>query len=545
MAIARNFYISWLAEAHDPWPRWRDEKRKGDKDRNSFPDDHSEWPGIPEQHLGETIVAAPGPTLTALFHPRSHFCNLENLDKVYLLYQRKEHSSKPAVEQAITRIINARNQADAEIDPNKIEFVEIKGITDPTDHEKVIESVEKWINESKHHPFDGRRRPKANEEPTRIWINLSPGTPAMHASWMLMRWKGSFRFVVDSEVFFIQGDGGRRNGDGVDEATRQPIRDVPFSRLTNLINIRAETQAPDSHVSPQFLQLDQLTNPRYQELGYRVEKAALLGIPIVLQGERGTGKTMLANHYHQRRLHYQQTVRPADEGTGKTRGRKKTEEASQELVSITLSEYSSVEELRDQLFGWSKGSFTGATENYAGLLGQADGGTLFLDEIHHLAMPLQAALLRPMNDGRYRPKGSKADQTSHFNLVVATNDDNWGEKLAEDFRDRIERIVLKLPSFSELRKSDRTCEDLIRFWNHTFRRRCLESGVHFDPPSPECEQVIYSTLEHRDLKGNWRDLHRMADHVLLDLVEPRGGQVSPIQWDVDLLKSAINKAFDQ
>lgn len=542
MAVERNFYVSWLADANDPWPGWRFEAKV---DSASFSADDPAWPGIPQQRVDKTTVAAPGPTLTALFHPRSRFVNLESLDKIYLLYQEKNGSSKPTAEKAISRIIDARNLAGAKIDPGKIEFVEIKGIIDPTNHEQVIESIEKWINESKHHPFGATRRAKPNEEPTRITINLSPGTPAMHASWMLMYWKGSFRFPIESAVHFVQGDGGRREGDGVEESTRKPIRDVPVSRLTNLIDIRSEVQAPDGDLPPPFLQLDQLTNPLYQELGERIEKAALLGIPVVLKGERGTGKTMLAKHYHQRRLNYQQTGSQPDQGTAKSRGRRKGDEPARELVSVTLSEYSNVEELRDQLFGWAKGSFTGATEDYAGLLGQADGGTLFLDEIHHLEKPLQAALLRPMNDGRYRPKGSKTDQTSHFNLVVATNDDSWGEKLAEDFRDRIERIVLELPSFSALRKKDPTCEDLLRFWDHTIRRRCQQSGVRFDPPSPECQQVISSTLEHKDMKGNWRDLHRMADHVLLDLVQPLGGHVSPIQWDVDRLKSAINKSFDQ
>lgn len=539
--IDRNFYVSWLAEFNDPWPGWKSTTNRDGSPIERRPEDDPEWPGIPEQTVGETKVAAPGPTLSALFHPNSRFRDLEGLDRVYLLYQPTRDSSQNLFAETISRIICARNVSGAKIDERKITFVPIEGVSNPTDHEKIIECIEKWVC-SKEDPFNRRKPPKAKDEPARITINLSPGTPAMHASWMLMHWKGVFRQPPGTTVAFIQGDGGRRENDGVDEATREPLRDVPFNRLTNLIDLHVEDRAAASELPPKFLTLDQLTNPRYQELSHQIDQAALLGIPIVLQGERGTGKTMLANHYHERRLFYQRIS--SFEKQPKTLAKRESKQRASELVFITLSEFSNVEELRDQLFGWAKGSFTGATEDYPGLLGQADGGTLFLDEIHHLALPLQAAMLRPMNDGCYRPKGAKADMTSDFNLVVATNDDKWVEKMAEDFRDRIERIVLKLPSFAELRKTDRTCEDLMRFWDHTIRRRCHQAGVQYEGPPADCEQVIRSTLEHKDLKGNWRDLHRMADHVLLDLVSARGGRISPIQWDANSLKNAIARTFD-
>lgn len=541
--IDRNFYVSWIAEANDPWPGWKFPSNKGGSSSIRSEDD-GEWPGIPEQKIGETTVALPGPTLSALFHPRSRFYNLGNLDKVYLLYQLDIGSSQELFSKVISRIIKARNSGGANIDEDKVVYVPIQGITNPTDHERIIECIEGWIH-SKDDPFRSRKPPKADEDPARITINLSPGTPAMHASWMLMYWKGAFRQPPGTTVTFIQGDGGRRENDGVDETTRQPIRDVPFGRLTNLIDLREERHRTNE-IPSQYLTLDQLSNIRYQELSRNIDQAALLGIPIVLIGERGTGKTMLANHYHERRLFYQQHTAAAQIDRGsKPLSINDRFQSSNSLVSITLSEFSNVEELRDQLFGWAKGSFTGATEDYPGLLGQADGGTLFLDEIHHLASPLQAAMLRPMNDGKYRPKGAKADMTSHFNLVVATNDDKWSEKMAEDFRDRIERIVLRLPSFAELRKTDPTCEDLLRFWDHTIRRRCHQAGVHYQSPPDDCQSTIRNTLEHKDLKGNWRDLHRMADHVLLDLVHARGGRITPIQWEVTALRNAIARTFDK
>lgn len=536
--VDRKFYLSWLAENHDPWPNWRNARSEAPEGMDVFPEGDPLWPGVPKVQADDAMVAGTGPTLTTLFHPNSRFYNLTGLDRVYLLYQPSKRSPYSRFAEVLHQIIEARNKNGAKIELDKVHFIPIKGIDVPTDHEQIIDAVEDWIGE-KDDPFNRRNPPKAKDDPATISINLSPGTPSMHASWMLMFWKGTFRQPPGTVVTFVQGDGGRRKDDGIKEGTRQPLRDVPFSRLTNLIKLDAEPSGPSPD---QKLQEDvppnQWNNPLYQELSKQIDQAAFLGIPIVLQGERGTGKTSLAKQYHKIRKGYRKNA----EASKRKISRKTPPESK--FVSVTLSEYVSKDELRDQLFGWAKGSFTGAEKDYPGLLGEANGGTLFLDEIHHLDKSLQAALLRPLNDGHYRPKGASEDMASDFNLVVATNDDSWAEKLAEDFRDRIERIVLKVPSFAELRKASRSSEDLMLFWEHTLRRRCDQSGVKYETPPSDCKRELRNTLEHKELKGNWRDLQRMADHVLLGLVEARGGRPSPIHWQIDLLKSAIDRSFD-
>jgi transcriptional regulator with AAA-type ATPase domain len=174
-----------------------------------------------------------------------------------------------------------------------------------------------------------------------------------------------------------------------------------------------------------------------------------------------------------------------------------------EFVTVTLSEYDQVQELRDTLFGWAKGAFTGATEKNDGLLGRAHKGTLFLDEIHHFEKPLQAALLGPMNRGRYRPKMAAYELISDFDLVVATNDPAWEDKLAEDFCDRIKRIVIPVPSFNEIRRQNPENNDLWKFWEATLLRRCRECRVPYEEPPGDCHAELISALKHKPLNGNW------------------------------------------
>src|SRR5262249_22255633 len=141
---------------------------------------------------------------------------------------------------------------------------------------------------------------------------------------------------------------------------------------------------------------------------------------------------------------------------------------------------------------------------YHGLLGMAHRGTLFLDEIHHLDGALQASLLGVLNNHRYRPKMADYEVQSEFDLVVATNDRNWRDVLADDFRDRIERVVLEVPSFRELQQEN--LADLWGFWEFTLKRRCQECGVAYVDPTAECRAVLEGTFRHQPLAGNWRDL---------------------------------------
>src|SRR5262249_11193998 len=253
-------------------------------------------------------------------------------------------------------------------------------------------------------PFNLRKKPGKN--PPHIVINLGPATPTKHACWLMLHWKGVLGDAPSSFVKFVQGNAGPY----ADEEKREPLRDVPIDVLSRFIGKEpARTPVPETD---DWVKLDARRSPPYENLRKTIEQAALLGIPIVLYGERGTGKTFLARYYHERRQFYRRQqsvpaardVRPPKPTGPRPPGNAPVPPADGQFVVVTLSEYASLHELRDHLFGWAKGSWTGADREYHGLLGMADRGTLFLDEIHHLDRALQASLLGVLNNHRYRPK---------------------------------------------------------------------------------------------------------------------------------------------
>jgi DNA-binding NtrC family response regulator len=136
---------------------------------------------------------------------------------------------------------------------------------------------------------------------------------------------------------------------------------------------------------------------RMQQLRRQIDKAARGRWPVLILGETGTGKEVVARAIHR------------EGGTGP-------------FVTIDCS--SLVGPLMEsELFGHSKGAFTGAIGQKLGMLEMADGGTAFLDEIGELPLEVQAKLLRALQEKEFRPVGSVSQRKSDFRIIAATNRD--------------------------------------------------------------------------------------------------------------------------
>ena len=534
-ANLRKFFLSWVDRRKDPWPLWMEQPdglagRKA-KAVACRPADDPHWPGVPElldcpqpwQHLG--------PTLTALFHPQSPYHNFNNLQRVYLLYEPEllDRSPHEKLRAALEQICAARKLGDL---AKRVHWVPITGITEHTEHKQIIGQLEAWIH-GPDDPLNLRRK-----TPPSIVINLGPATPTKHACWLMLYWKGALGHSPGAFVKFIQGS----TQSYADENRRVPVHDVPIDMLSRFIG---KEGTPSEPKADDWVKLEDLRSEPYEKLRQMLEQTALLGIPIVLYGERGTGKTFLARYYHERRQFYRRQQgtlpRPARSMPVRFPSNAPAEKAEGNFVPVTLSEYADLHELRDNLFGWAEGSWTGAKEEYHGLLGLAHRGTLFLDEIHHLDRTLQASLLGVLNNCRYRPKMAPYEVESNFDLVLATNDPQWRETLADDFRDRIERVVLEVPSFRSLQRHD--LGDLWQFWEFTLRRRCWEAGIEYTAIPEDCQTHLAGVFRHQPLLGNWRDLMRLADQVLLLLTAARGGRPTALTWSKDQLEKAIFQTF--
>jgi len=170
-------------------------------------------------------------------------------------------------------------------------------------------------------------------------------------------------------------------------------------------------------------------NPAMSAVVEMARQVAATGANVLILGESGTGKGMLARAIHQ----------------WSTR-------AKSGFVTINCPALSA-ELLESELFGHQKGSFTGATESTAGRVNQANGGTLFLDEIGDFPLTLQPKLLRFIQDREYERIGDPVTRTADVRIVAATNhklEDMVKEKtFREDLYYRLNVIRLLVPSLRE------------------------------------------------------------------------------------------------
>jgi len=166
-------------------------------------------------------------------------------------------------------------------------------------------------------------------------------------------------------------------------------------------------------------------SPAMLEVFRVIERAAPTHNSILIQGESGTGKELVARALHQ-----------------------SSNLADKPLVVINCAALPETL-LESELFGHEKGSFTGAISAKPGLFEVADGGTLFIDEIGELAGPLQAKLLRVLEDGTLRRIGSIKERHVKVRLIAATNrnlsEDVETGRFREDLFYRINVMTLELP----------------------------------------------------------------------------------------------------
>jgi transcriptional regulator with GAF, ATPase, and Fis domain len=159
-----------------------------------------------------------------------------------------------------------------------------------------------------------------------------------------------------------------------------------------------------------------------------------------------------------------------------------------------------------EFFGHEKGAFTGASAPRAGAFELADGGTLFLDEVGELPTPLQAELLRVIQEGTFKRVGSNTWRKSVFRLICATNRDLASEQGKGTFRDdfyyRIAGCTLHLPGLRERR------EDILPLFRHFFRE------AHPAGEPPELEGPVRDLLLSRTYPGNVRDLRSLVLRII-------------------------------
>ncbi len=201
------------------------------------------------------------------------------------------------------------------------------------------------------------------------------------------------------------------------------------------------------------------------------ERVARTEAPVLITGERGTGKELLAHFIHR----------------NSNRRRRKLEVVNSALLRDDLAQ--------SELFGHEKGAFTGADRKKDGSFVIADGGTIFLDEIGTLSHGAQPMLLRALQSGEIKPMGAKDLIRVDVRVIAATNSDLEKQSEQGEFRaDLFDRIKLRvaLPPLAQRRED---IPPLIRYFCET------EDWFHW------LERAAYDALMDYAWPGNVRELH--------------------------------------
>lgn len=214
-----------------------------------------------------------------------------------------------------------------------------------------------------------------------------------------------------------------------------------------------------------------------------VARAAPTKSTVLVQGDTGTGKELVA-----RAIHYN------------------SPRAARPFVTIDCSSLTE-SVLESELFGHLKGSFTGAIANKTGLFEAAQGGTCFLDEIGELSLPLQAKLLRVLQEREIRPVGGTTSVPIDVRVVAATNR-NLEQRMEQgafrpDLFYRLSVVTIRLPALRE-RQDDIPL--LIRHFLQTYAR---ENNT----PIPQLSSEALACLVAYDWPGNVRELEHMIEQT--------------------------------
>jgi len=261
----------------------------------------------------------------------------------------------------------------------------------------------------------------------------------------------------------------------------------------------------------------------------RIEKALSTNITVIISGETGTGKELVAKaiHYNSKRK-------------------------DKAFVTVNVAAIPS-ELIESELFGHEKGSFTGAAYRRIGRFEEADGGTLFLDEIGEMELNLQAKLLRVLQEKEIVRIGSNKPVITDCRIVVATNKNLKEEVKKGNFREDLYYRLLGLPiELPSLRERENDILILARYFIGKF---CEENNILLKKLSVQSQKKLMSY----PFPGNVRELKSVIELAVTlsatdeiepaDLVVDRGDPLSDVasdnltlrEYQVKIIKATLKK----
>jgi len=227
------------------------------------------------------------------------------------------------------------------------------------------------------------------------------------------------------------------------------------------------------------------TSPGIHHVIDRVRLVANTDISVLIEGESGVGKELIAQAIHELSLRRHKSLKVINTGA----------------IPEGLIE--------SELFGAEKGAYTGATERRRGLFEEADGGTIFLDEIGEMPQSAQVRLLRVLESGTFNRVGSTTIQRTDTRVVAATNK-NLGHEVTENrFREdlyyRLSTVIIHIPPLRERK------EDIRPIFDSFLHASCRK----YQSPRRVLTSGAYELLDTYSWPGNVRELRNVADQVVV------------------------------
>lgn len=265
------------------------------------------------------------------------------------------------------------------------------------------------------------------------------------------------------------------------EQIRQTLRKISKTRSLEgkvaSLEARLSSDAPPATVES--------VEPAMERAFTLAFKAAGSAATVLLLGESGTGKSVLARAIHER-----------------------SPQKDKPFVTISCPSLSA-ELLESELFGRVKGAFTGATTDTWGKVAVADGGTLFLDEIGELPLAIQPKLLRLLQEKEYERVGESKTRRANVRVIAATNRNLEVAVRDKTFREdlfyRLNVIAIRVPP---LRERPRDLKQMAAGYLNFFSSQCGKRVTSFAP-------AAQAALEAYAWPGNLRELRNVVEHAVI------------------------------
>ena len=298
--------------------------------------------------------------------------------------------------------------------------------------------------------------------------------------------------AIDTPVIMISGHG---NIDTAVEAIKKGAFDYiakPLDLNRLLITIRnamdkasliTETRTLKRKVSRTYDMVGE--SQSMVEIREMIERVAPSGARVLVTGENGTGKELVARWLHE-----------------------KSERAKSPFVEVNCAAIPS-ELIESKLFGHEKGSFTSAIKQRKGDFELAHGGTLFLDEIGDMSLSAQAKVLRALQENKIMRVGGEKDIKVDVRIIAATNKNLKDEiekgQFREDLYHRLSVILIHVPPLRERQ------DDIPALAHHFATAICESAGK----PVSEFSDDALKELQKMPWTGNVRELHNVVERLII------------------------------